>query len=228
MALAAPDLAARTGASPAVRPPGALAGERLLPVVPALEDLLPGGGLRRGATVAVAGSTSLALAVLAGPSGAGSWCAVVGLPALGMAAAAEMGVALDRLALVPVPGSEWPAVVAALLDALDVVMVSASRRVRPGDARRLVARARERGAVLLVVGSWEGAEVRLSVGGAGGSRSRGQRLDTSAVQWHGLGAGHGHLRARRVDVIAEGRGAASRARRCRLWLPAEGGGVERA
>ncbi len=218
-----PALLAEAGAP---SPPGAvLAGERLLPVVPALEDLFPGGGVRRGSTVAVSGSTSLALAVLAGPSAAGSWCAAVGLPALGLMAAAEMGVALERLALVPWPGAEWAAVVAALLDALDVVVVGAGTgagagwRVRPGDARRLVARARERGSVLLVVGAWEGADVRLSVGGLSQDQVQGRS------QWHGLGTGHGHLRSRMVEVRAEGRGAASRSRGRWLWLPSEGGGV---
>ncbi|HUP68959.1 MAG TPA: hypothetical protein VM142_03995 [Acidimicrobiales bacterium] len=216
---------------------GALAGERLLPVAPALESLFPRGGLRRGSTVAVTGSTSLALAVLAGPSAAGSWCAAVGLPALGLVAAAEMGVVLDRLAMVPAPGPDWPAVVAALLDALDVVMVGVGggQRVRPADARRLVARARERGAVLLVVGGWDGAEVRLSVadpvsgqsGQSGQSGESGQPGQPGpGCQWVGLEAGHGHLRARRVEVVAEGRGVSSRPRRHRLWLPAEGGGVE--
>lgn len=223
MALAVPDLALRGGA---VSPAGPLAGERLLPVAPALERLFPDGGLRRGSTVAVAGSTLLALALLAGPSAVGSWCAVVGMPALGLVAAAEVGVAMERLALVPATGPEWPTVVAALLDALDVVVVATGagagdadgrrgmgRRVWPADARRLTARARERGAVLVVLGAWEGANVRLSVVG-------------SHCQWQGLGSGHGYLRARLVEVGAEGRGAASRPRRCRLWLPAEGGGVE--
>ena len=192
--------------------PVALAEERLLPVLPALSGLLPGGGLRRGSTVAVAGAgaTSLALAVLAGPSAAGSWGAVVGLPALGLVAAVEAGVAVGRLALVASPGPQWGAVVAALLDALDVVVVRPPARVRAADGRRLVARARERGAVLVPLGRWEGADVRLSV------------LSSS---WAGLGSGAGHLRARLVEVVAEGRGAAARPRRARLWLPAAGGGV---
>src|SRR5262245_20127568 len=60
--------------------PVALANERLLPVLDPLAPLLPGGGLRRGSVVSVAsGSTSLALALLAGASAAGSWCAAVGL-----------------------------------------------------------------------------------------------------------------------------------------------------
>src|SRR6476660_8273685 len=90
--------------------PVVLSGDERLPVLPALEPLLPGAGLRRGSVVAVSGSTSLLCALLAGASQAGSWCAVVGLPDLGLVAAAGLGVALERLALVPDPGSQWPVV----------------------------------------------------------------------------------------------------------------------
>src|SRR4051795_3391289 len=104
--------------------PVALAEEERLPVLGPLAGLFPGGGLRRGTTVSVgggSGSTSLAMALLAGPSQAGSWAAVVGCPDLGLVAAAELGVDLERLALVPRAGSQWPTVVSALLDAVDVV-----------------------------------------------------------------------------------------------------------
>ena len=191
--------------------PVSLAGERTLQVLPALESLLPDAGLRRGSTVAVGGSTSLALALLAGPSAAGSWCAAVGLSSIGLVAAAELGVALERFPLVARPGADWPAVVAALLDAVDVVLLCPPLHVRTGDARRLAARARERGAVLVVTGGAVPADVRLSVAHA---------------EWEGLGRGHGRLQARRVDVVATGRGTAARPRRASLWLPAAGGGVE--
>ena len=213
MALASPQIAGLAGLAglPESVRPVALAGQRMLPVLAPLAALLPGGGLRRGSTVAVAGSTSLALALLAGPSAAGSWCAAVGLPSLGLVAAAEVGVVLGRLALVAAPGGDWAAVVAALLDALDVVVVRPPERgVRAPDARRLAARARERGSVLVPLGRWDGADVRLSV-----VRSA----------WEGLGAGAGHLRARQVEVVAEGRGAAARPRRARLWLPSANGAV---
>src|SRR5215216_3953057 len=81
-----------------------LADERLLPVVPALRPLLPGRGLRRGTTVTVSRSAALALALVAGASAAGSWVAAVGLPDLGIVAAAETGIALERLA---VTSSAW-------------------------------------------------------------------------------------------------------------------------
>jgi hypothetical protein len=187
--------------------------ERALPVLPPLTSLLPWEGLRRGTTVSVSGSTSLVLALMAGPSQAGSWCAVVGLGSLGAVAAAEIGVGLDRLALVPAPGPEWPVVVAALLDALDLVVVASPTRLPGTDERRLSARARQRGCVLVPFGEWGGADLRLSVDDA---------------TWEGLGPGHGHLQARQVTVSAEGRGAAARPRRRQLWLPAPGGGIREA
>jgi hypothetical protein len=108
---------------------------RLLPVLPPLTSLFPWNGLRRGTTVAVPDSTSLLLALLAGPSQAGSWSAIVGLSSLGAVAAAEMGIALDRLALVPEPGPQWPVVVAALLDSLDLVVVAPPERVCDSEGR---------------------------------------------------------------------------------------------
>jgi hypothetical protein len=176
-----------------------VAGERTLPVVPPLTGLFPGAGLRRGSVVSVSGSTSLLLGVLAGPSGEGSWAAAVGLPSLGLVAAAEVGIDLVRFALVPSPGSSWSTVVGALLDAIDVVAVRPPGRVRPVDARRLAARARERGAVLVVAGDgFDGADLRLSV---------------VSSSWSGLGRGHGLLRERRLEVAVSGRGAAVRERR---------------
>ncbi len=194
-----------------------LAGERLLPVLAPLEALFPAGGLKRGSVVTVTGSTSLALSLLAAASAQGSWCGAVGLPSLGLAAAAELGVVLERFPLVPWPGRAsgaggWAWVVAALVDALDVVLARPPSPVKAADARRLTARARERGAVLVVSGTgWpEAAEVQLTV---------------ASSTWDGLGQGHGRLRGRRVEVVAGGRGAAARERRVSLWLPHPEGGI---
>lgn len=199
--------------------PVALAREQVLPVLPPLEALLP-GGLRRGSTVGVTASTSLALALLAGPVQAGSWVAAVGMSSLGLAAAAELGVALDRLVLVADPrdagreASMWATTLAALLDAFDAVLVRPGHRPKPSDARRLSARARERGSVLIVLSggrSWpEAPDVHLAV---------------TQAHWVGLDSGHGHLQARRVLVEATGRRGAARPRRATLWLPAAEGGV---
>lgn len=186
------------------------AASRLLPVPAPLAPLFPSGGLRRGSAVAVEGSTALLTALLAPASAAGSWCAVVGLPGFGVLAAAEAGLAPERLALVPDPGVDLVGVLAALVDGVDLVVVGTRDALSPVEVRRLAARARQRGTVLLGVGSWPGAELRLSVGPG---------------VWQGLGDGHGHLRARRVTVRAEGRGGAVRGRGVEVWLPAVGGGV---
>jgi hypothetical protein len=179
--------------------------ERSLSVAPMLRALLPHGNLRRGSTVAVApGATSLVFALLAEASMVGSWCVAVGLPRLGLVAAAEAGMAIERLALVPHPGPEWASVVAALLDGVDIVVAAPQGPVSAQVASRLAARARQRGGVLVPVGRWPGADLTLEViGGA----------------WRGLERGRGRLRRREVEVVAHGRGAAARPRRARLWLP---------
>jgi hypothetical protein len=174
------------------------AGDRLLPVLPGLRRLLPAGGLRRGSTVAVTpGVTSVLLALLAGASAAGFWCAVVGLPTLGPVAAGEFGIALDRLALVPEPGPDWPGVVAALLDGVDVVVAAPPGPVSATVAGRLAARARQRGSVLVPYARWSGADLVLESPGGG---------------WQGLGRGQGRLHRRELAISARGRGAAARPR----------------
>jgi hypothetical protein len=187
-------------------------GDRPLPVLPALEPLFSTGGLRRGSAVTVRGSAALLLALLAGPSRRGAWCGVVGLPGLGLVAAAEAGIELERLALVPDPGPDWASVAAALLDAMEVVVVAPPGRVLDGDVRRLAARARQRGAVLVPFGAmaWPGAELRLSL---------------ASGAWEGLGDGSGRLRSRRVLVRGEGRGSAARTRELALWLPGPDGEI---
>src|SRR5262245_8182637 len=55
---------------------GVLPDADLLPVLPALRDLLPGSGLRRGCVVATGDWGLLCLALAAGPMAAGAWCAV--------------------------------------------------------------------------------------------------------------------------------------------------------
>lgn len=188
---------------------------RLLPVAGALAGLLPGGGLRRGSTVSVASgpaSGSLVFALLAEASAAGSWAGVVGRPDLGVVAAVEAGVRPERLALVPDPGTYLVAVTAALLDGLDLVVVAGAERagVRAADRQRLAARARQRGAVLLALGSWPGADVQVRCTG---------------VRWEGPEAGAGRLRSRRVEVRVHGRGTGAPARSAELLLPGPDGTV---
>ncbi|MGH3385978.1 MAG: hypothetical protein ACRDO1_15490 [Nocardioidaceae bacterium] len=212
--------AARSAAARVSRLHGGQSDTRTLETHPALSGLLPGGALRAGAAYSVTGSTALAMALMAGPSAAGAWCGVVGLPGFGAEAAAGLGVDLDRVVLVPEPGAGWRSALAALVDALTLVVVQPpadagpdtgpDREVTGAEASRLGARLRARGGVLVVCGTWPACEARLSV---------------SELSWSGLGAGHGHLTGRQVTVLAQGRGTAVRPRRTRLWLPGADGEI---
>jgi hypothetical protein len=207
------------GLADRVRPTTPVAG-RLLPVPPSLAVLFPDRALRRGTTTTVAGlpghgATTLALALLAAASQAGSWCAAVGLPDPGVVAAAELGIDLRRVVFVPHPGSGWAEATGDLLPGVDVVLVRPPGRARQTAARHLSARARERQTALVVlvdhVNEWpEGGDLALSVG---------------AIAWEGVGRGHGHLQGRRAEVRVSGRRSAGRALECSLWLPAGSGVV---
>jgi hypothetical protein len=187
--------------------PFVAARDRQLPVAGMLGELLPAAGVQRGSTVAVkgipgSGSTTVALALAAAATSAGEWAAVVDLGGpdrggWGARAAAEAGVNLDRLAVVrSTPADRWGAVVAALLDGVTLVVATVPPRLRCGDARRLVARARERSAVLVAFGDWP---VEAAV-----------RIHTGPATWRGLGAGSGLLEGRdlHVEVEVKGRGFA--------------------
>jgi hypothetical protein len=200
-------------------PAGVPAGDDLVPVLPALRPVIPGGGLRPGWVVSVGGSgagapgaASLGLALIAGAAGNGGWCAAVGLPDLGLVAAAGMGAEPERLLLVDDPGDRWPDVVAALIDAVDLVLVRPRARAGPSSTltRRLAALARRGRCVLVADGDWGGAQLRLGV---------------AAADWTGPGAGAGHLTSRRAHVVATGKGAAGPGRSAWIWLPGPDGAV---
>jgi hypothetical protein len=195
--------------------PFVAAGDRLLPVTGRIGELLPAGGLQRGSTISVdgspgSGSTTVALTLAAAATGAGEWAAVID-PArsqltgsqssgmLGARAAMAAGVELERLAVVQrVAPDRWAAVVAALLDGITVVVAAVPPHLRPGDARRLVARARERKAVLVAFGSWP---VEAAV-----------RVHTGRCTWSGLGAGTGLLDTPDLHIEVEGKGTRKLAR----------------
>lgn len=208
---------------------------RLLPVVEPLVDLFPDRSLRRGSTIVVAGGgasgridgtstrgtaggeTTLAMALLVRASQAGSWCAVIGLPDVGAVATHDLGVDLARFALVPRPGHAWAEAAAAMIDGTDLVVLCPPFPPRPAMARRLIARAKERRAVLVIVAGateWpECPDIRLHI---------------DAIRWDGVGRGEGYLRRRRMTVTATGRRSAARPTQRHLWLPSPTGSIEEA
>ena len=171
---------------------------RTLTMLPALAPLIQ---LRTGMTCSVE-SVSLAMALLAGPSGAGDWTAVVGAPDFGLEAAAAYGMDLSRTIVVPDPGEHWLSVTAGLIDVTSVVVVRPPNLVPDQQAARLVARLRQKDAALLVLGEWPRCQLTVSVAGS---------------RWVGLGQGHGYLTGRHVRVRVRSGGMAPR--EAGLWLP---------
>lgn len=150
----------------------------------------------------------LALALLAAPSMAGGWTAMVGVDDLGVEAAEESGLDLSRTVLVPAPGPDWLEVTAALVDVVPVVLLrppaGVPEQALTRTASRLGARLRKRATTLLVQGPWPGCEARLGL---------------TEQQWEGVDpGGHGRLTSRRVLVRVQ-RGSAP-PRTTSLWLPA--------
>ena len=174
--------------------------ERTLPVAEPFAGLLP--QLTRGAVVAIdgapgAGATSLAFGLAAAATRAGEWAAAVdGDGTLGAEAAQACGVELERFVVARhIPDARWASVVAALLDGATCVIAQVPERVSAADARRLVAKARERAAALVTVGAWPAdAAWRIRVEGS---------------RWSEFGPDAAYLSgARTLRAHVEGRGLA--------------------
>lgn len=159
--------------------------DRGLPTPPALRPLLPGGALRKGAPVAVQGSLQLALALLGDASAGGAWCGIIGVPQLGFEAAAQAGLALERLVLVPQPGKHALAIAGMLSEVLTVIVLCPEQQPAPGETERLNARLRDHDTALVVTRAWPRSDTALQV---------------TASRWSGLGTGHGLLRTHELSV----------------------------
>ncbi len=187
----------------------------LLPLDPVFSSLLPEEGLQTGATYTVSPSPSLVLALLAAASGKGLWCAVVGMPTLGVEAAAAFGIALPRLILVPEPGDRWLAVASALAEVVPLIAVQPGGRARDADMSRLSARLRDRGSTLLITESTESGTWPQSEGSI--------RLHDQ--HWLGIGEGWGLIEGSTATVSAQTRSSPMTSS-VRVRLPGSHGAVE--
>ncbi|MEI8238120.1 MAG: hypothetical protein WCI22_01760 [Actinomycetota bacterium] len=194
------------------------AARRTLPLLAAFTELVPQGVLQRGSVVACEGpaAVSLALALAAGPSHDGCWVGLAALPFVGLGAAAELGLVLERVVAVidpPTPFTEvqWADLVAAFVDGFDIVVLGPTlQQLRPATVRRVRARVQSRGAVVITVGvPVFGADVRFV---------------SSHPVWQGLGQGHGVAHGRVAQVQCAGRRMPA-TRQASLWLPTADGEV---
>jgi hypothetical protein len=156
--------------------------------------LLPDAGLPRGRLVGCTGAAcwSLALALAGRAVATGSWLALVGVPAVGLEAATELGVTLDRVVAIAADRATWAERVAAAADGFDLIITTP-----PPGAERIVRRVQQRlqarGSVLLAVGN-NGSGVACDLA-----------LTTTATRWVGISQGTGYLMARRATVRSAGR-----------------------
>lgn len=168
-----------------------------VPLPPPLAPLAPHGSLRAGSTVAVDGScsVSLMLAMAAAAAGEDGWCALAGMPDLGLRAARDAGLDLERLAIAPATGVEempqLPQVLSALVDGVGVLVLGPRLRLTASLWRSLTDRARAHDTLVLAAAPVARADLHLRA---------------EAESWEGLGRGTGRLRRRTLRVSAAGRG----------------------
>ena len=184
--------------------PVSMALERTLPTPADCADLFAEGGLVRGRTLSSTGpaATTVMLRLVAAAVEEGGWMAVIDVPTLGLDAASELGIALERIVAIDTrrTGSDtgdidagvWADVVAAAADGFEVLVTRVPGDVRPSTLRKVVTRLQQRGVVMMVVGD----PGPLSCDGV---------IDTGHQVWGGVGAGWGRLEHRVVEVTATGR-----------------------
>lgn len=187
--------------------------DRVVAVDEPLASMLPDGGLQRGRIVGCDGpaALSLAAAMMAQAIRNGSWLALVGIPMIGLEALAEFGVPMGRVIAVQAGGSPaaWAERVAVAADGFELILTQPPPGAERTE-RKLRQRLQARGAILLAVGTGSprvGCDLTCS---------------TRAPRWTGIGAGHGRLTARTVDVRVAGRRMPRPAEQT-VWLPGPDG-----
>lgn len=197
--------------------PVALAKSRIVPVCEPWTSMIPGGGLRRGSTVAVhaqpgLGGLSVGLSLLSEASTKGHWVAVVGVDDPGVVAMSDLGVDLRRVLFVPRPRGAWAEAAADLLDGVDLLIVRPPSRASHGAARKLMDRVRERGTVLIVltepVAPWP-LPVDLSFHLTSSRWIMSSRLDARYVTLRVGGRGEAARRGEYVVMVPDARGRAT-------------------
>ena len=195
-----------------------VAGEDLVPLLLPLQQALGVDGLRRGSTVLLAGAegfgaTSLAFALLAQATTDGMWCSIVGPPDLGLVAAVELGVDLERLVIVAAPRVRAATAIGALVEGCDVVLLRLPLAMTRTEMLRLGARARQRRVLVVLLAdprsravAWpEVPDITVQI--------------RSSV-FYGIESGSGRITGRRVELETIHRRAAGSRAPVALWLPA--------
>lgn len=142
-------------------------------------------------------AATLAARLVAAATRAGEWVALVDLADVGLLAAREQGVALERVVVVRPPdeASRWAAVATALDGFPIVVCPPPTRDLRAPS--RLSARVHAHGGVLVYV-DLHGTKTSFTP-------SPDMVVHSRTLDWLGIEAGAGHVSGRRVTVEVSGR-----------------------
>lgn len=178
-------------------------------VVAPLQSLFASGGLERGRIYSLQGEAhvSLLFALCAHATTHGSWLAIVNTPHVGFMSAHEHGVALHRVVNVRTQPSHEPHVVGALADGFDLVAIS-SPTSSVAQARKIAARVKAQGSVLLLLGKPGAFEVDTA-------------LSAHVAQWQFST----HAVSRTVHVSSHGRRTPQK-RSCVVQMPSSCGSVQ--
>lgn len=95
--------------------------------------------------------------------GEAAWCTMIALPDVGWECASACGMALERVIYLPDVTGAAASVLAACIDAVDVI-VAGPLELTPSQARRLSARAFVRGVTVLATSPWPGVASGEQVG----------------------------------------------------------------
>lgn len=167
----------------------------IIPVPPALAEVLPGGGLRRRQAVELGLAAGLAVELIAHISGNGGMVAVVGWPELGYIGVPAAGGDLTQIVVIPDAGVDGLEVVAALVEGVDAVFYRnpVEAYLPASRTRKLMAKLRTGRAALLTVG------VRLETSAP--------LITADITGYRGIGAGVGRIQAvdMRISATVHGR-----------------------
>ena len=161
----------------------------IFPVNSALLSLFPEGGLAKGASYSLDRSASLLWSLIAEPTRQGVWCAIVGVPDLGIGIAKELGVNTNRIVLIPTPGPKWMAILGDLIETVGICVLGSFSAPAARQLSALHSRLRSYKTSLLVRANWPNSKTSFAV----------------AHQWNGAGLGEGLLQTHYLHITAKSR-----------------------
>lgn len=160
-----------------------------------LGELLPGGGLARGAVTQISDTPALVVELIDRVTADGGHVGVVGWPELSYAGVAALG----NVIAVPDPGMDPLGIAGVLVDGMDLVVYRSKARLElsPVRARPLLGKLRKGTAALAMVGATVASPALMVTGDVAG--------------FVGIGRGSGRITGIDLRVCCQGKGMASRA-----------------